>query len=133
MKVLDKWGHGLFGAGQTKWHDRRIWPFVVFGIGISTAGAVPIQTIGYLFIDVLHYSAKQAALVLGASVSAVHNLRERGRLAGVHLRAKKVGSAKGPWWFFAKEAVHALQADGEYMRHAERGKRAQRARFSFQL
>jgi len=45
---------------RLKWHDRRIWPFVVFGIGISTAGAVPIQTIGYLFIDMLHYSAKQA-------------------------------------------------------------------------
>ena len=47
-------------AASLKWHDRRIWPFIVFGVGISTAGAVPIQTIGYLFIDVLHYSAKQA-------------------------------------------------------------------------
>jgi len=36
------------------WHDRRIWPFIVFGLGISTAGAVPIQTVGYLFIDELH-------------------------------------------------------------------------------
>jgi MFS family permease len=36
------------------WHDRRIWPFIVFGFGISTAGAVPIQTVGYLFIDELH-------------------------------------------------------------------------------
>ncbi|MBV9991678.1 MAG: MFS transporter [Alphaproteobacteria bacterium] len=43
-----------------KWHDRRIWPFIVFGVGISTAGAVPIQTIGYLFIDVLHYTPKEA-------------------------------------------------------------------------
>ncbi|HWA92930.1 MAG TPA: MFS transporter [Rhizomicrobium sp.] len=56
-----------------KWHDRRIWPFIVFGIGISTAGAVPIQTIGYLFIDVLHYSAKEAPQYtsIGLMASAV--------------------------------------------------------------
>jgi len=55
---------------RLKWHDRRIWPFIVFGIGISTAGAVPIQTIGYLFIDVLHYSAKQAPQYTGIGMMA---------------------------------------------------------------
>lgn len=63
-------------AGQKrrlKWHDRRIWPFIVFGVGISTAGAVPIQTIGYLFIDVLHYSPKEAPQYtsMGLMASAV--------------------------------------------------------------
>lgn len=53
-----------------KWHDRRIWPFIVFGVGISTAGAVPIQTIGYLFIDVLHYSPKQAPQYTGIGLVA---------------------------------------------------------------
>ena len=53
-----------------KWHDRRIWPFIVFGIGISTAGAVPIQTIGYLFIDVLHYSPKEAPQYTGIGLVA---------------------------------------------------------------
>jgi MFS family permease len=43
-----------------KWHDKRIWPFIVFGLGISTAGAVPIQTVGYLFIDVLHLKLADA-------------------------------------------------------------------------
>lgn len=53
-----------------KWHDRRIWPFIVFGIGISTAGAVPIQTIGYLFIDVLHYSPREAPQYTGIGLVA---------------------------------------------------------------
>lgn len=39
---------------RLKWYDTRIWPFVVFGIGVSTAGAIPIPLAGYLFIDVLH-------------------------------------------------------------------------------
>jgi MFS family permease len=53
-----------------KWHDRRIWPFIVFGVGISTAGAVPIQTVGYLFIDVLHYSSKEAPQYTGIGLVA---------------------------------------------------------------
>lgn len=53
-----------------KWHDKRIWPFIVFGTGISTAGAVPIQTIGYLFIDVLHYSPKEAPQYTGIGLVA---------------------------------------------------------------
>jgi len=57
-------------AAALKWHDRRIWPFIVFGIGISTAGAVPIQTIGYLFIDVLHYSPKEAPQYTGIGLVA---------------------------------------------------------------
>jgi len=60
-------------AGQRralKWHDRRIWPFIVFGVGISTAGAVPIQTIGYLFIDALHFSPKVAPQYTGIGLVA---------------------------------------------------------------
>lgn len=60
-------------AGQRKplkWHDKRIWPFIVFGVGISTAGAVPIQTIGYLFIDVLHYSPAIAPQYTGIGLVA---------------------------------------------------------------
>ncbi|MBV8976659.1 MAG: MFS transporter [Alphaproteobacteria bacterium] len=53
-----------------KWHDRRIWPFIVFGVGISTAGAVPIQTIGYLFIDALHFSQKAAPQYTAVALSA---------------------------------------------------------------
>jgi MFS family permease len=58
------------GKRALKWHDRRIWPFIVFGVGISTAGAIPIQTIGYLFIDVLHYTPKQAPQYTGIGLVA---------------------------------------------------------------
>lgn len=53
-----------------RWHDRRIWPFVIFGLGISTAGAVPIQTVGYLFIDVLHFSPAEAPQYTGIGLVA---------------------------------------------------------------
>jgi MFS family permease len=39
---------------RLKWSDPRVLPFVIFGTGISTAGAIPIPLLGYLFIDLLH-------------------------------------------------------------------------------
>lgn len=53
-----------------KWRDPRIWPFVVFGLGISTAGAIPIQTVGYLVIDVLHFSPAEAPQYTGIGLVA---------------------------------------------------------------
>lgn len=44
-----------------KWHDRRILPFVLFAIGLSTASTVPIQTMGFFFMDVLHVKPEAAA------------------------------------------------------------------------
>lgn len=37
-----------------RWYDRRVLPFVLYGTGIYTAGAIPLQTIGFFVIDVLH-------------------------------------------------------------------------------
>lgn len=54
-----------------KWHDARIWPFILYGTGIATAGAVPIQTVGYFFIDVLHYSPDQAPQYTGIGLVAM--------------------------------------------------------------
>ena len=56
--------------GTLKWHDRRIWPFVVFGTGISTAGSIPIQTVGYLFIDILHLKPAEAPQYIGIGLVA---------------------------------------------------------------
>lgn len=53
-----------------RWHDRRIWPFIVFGLGVNTAGAIPIQTVGYLFIDVLHFSPAVAPQYTGIGLVA---------------------------------------------------------------
>jgi MFS family permease len=44
-----------------KWHDRRILPFVIFAIGLSVANTVPIQTMGFFFIDVLKIKPEVAA------------------------------------------------------------------------
>jgi MFS family permease len=53
-----------------RWHDRRVWPFIVFGVGVSTVGAIPIQTVGYLFIDVLHFSPAVAPQYTGIGLVA---------------------------------------------------------------
>jgi MFS family permease len=45
---------------KLSWLDPRILPFVIFGTGISTAGAIPIPLAGYVFIDVLHLSTAEA-------------------------------------------------------------------------
>lgn len=44
-----------------KWHDRRVRPFVIFAVGLSTASTVPIQTMGFFFMDVLHVRPENAA------------------------------------------------------------------------
>ena len=54
-----------------KWHDTRIWPFILYGTGIATAGAVPIQTVGYFFIDVLHFAPHEAPQYTGIGLLAM--------------------------------------------------------------
>jgi MFS family permease len=44
-----------------KWYDPRILPFVIFAIGLSTANTVPIQTMGFFFIDILHIRPEVSA------------------------------------------------------------------------
>ncbi len=44
-----------------KWHDRRVLPFVIFAVGLSTASTVPIQTMGFFFMDVRHVRPENAA------------------------------------------------------------------------
>ena len=53
-----------------KWHDRRVLPFIIFGLGISTAGAIPVQTVGYLFIDMLHLKPADAPQYVGIGLMA---------------------------------------------------------------
>lgn len=36
-----------------KWHERRVFPFVGFGVVLSMTGSIPIQTVGFFFMDVL--------------------------------------------------------------------------------
>jgi len=48
-------------ASSLNWYDRRILPFVIFAIGLSVANTVPIQTMGFFFIDVLKIKPEVAA------------------------------------------------------------------------
>ncbi len=48
-------------AASLKWHDRRVLPFAIFAVGLSTASTVPIQTMGFFFMDVLHVPPEHAA------------------------------------------------------------------------
>jgi MFS family permease len=57
-------------AHTVHWHDARVWPFILFGLGVSTAGAIPIQTVGYLFIDVLHFKPSVAPQYIGKGLVA---------------------------------------------------------------
>ncbi|MDE2264800.1 MAG: MFS transporter, partial [Alphaproteobacteria bacterium] len=54
-----------------KWHDARVWPFILYGTGIATAAAVPIQTVGYFVIDVLHVSTAAAPKFTGIGLVAL--------------------------------------------------------------
>lgn len=42
-----------------RWYDKRILPFVMFTVGLSLVGTIPVQTMGFFFIDVLHVAAKE--------------------------------------------------------------------------
>lgn len=53
-----------------KWYDRRVLPFIIFGLGIGTAAAIPVQTVGYLFIDVLHLKPADAPQYIGIGLMA---------------------------------------------------------------
>lgn len=53
-----------------KWRDARVFPFLLFGLGLSTAGAIPIQTVGFFFMDVLELDASDTAQFVGIGLMA---------------------------------------------------------------
>jgi MFS family permease len=49
-------------SGTTlRWHQPRMLPFVVFGVLLSLIGSIPIQTVGFFFMTVLHQSKHSTA------------------------------------------------------------------------
>lgn len=58
------------------WYDRRILPFVVFTVGLSLIGTIPVQTMGFFFIDILHIPAKDSTqfTMVGQIASAMSAL-----------------------------------------------------------
>jgi len=59
-----------------RWYDRRILPFVMFTVGLSLIGTIPVQTMGFFFIDVLHIPAKDSTqfTMVGQIASAMSAL-----------------------------------------------------------
>ncbi|HEX4533802.1 MAG TPA: MFS transporter [Rhizomicrobium sp.] len=55
---------------RLKWHDKRMRPFLIFGFFLSVAGTVPIQTVAFFFMDVLHLKESAAAQYVGISLMA---------------------------------------------------------------
>ncbi|MBV9063215.1 MAG: MFS transporter [Alphaproteobacteria bacterium] len=48
-----------------RWHEKRMLPFAVFGIVLSMAVSIPIQTVGFFFMDVLKESSHATAQFTG--------------------------------------------------------------------
>jgi MFS family permease len=59
-----------------RWYDRRILPFVLFIVGLSFVGTIPVQTMGFFFIDVLHIAIKDSTqfTMVGQIASAMSAL-----------------------------------------------------------
>ena len=57
-------------APRLRWSDARVRPFILYGLGVSTAAAIPIQTVGYLFIDILHLNPAESPQYTGIGLVA---------------------------------------------------------------
>src|SRR5262249_24392559 len=55
---------------KLKWSDPRVLPFIIFGVMMGTAGAIPIQTIGFLLGDVLKMSVDMTTQLAGVGLMA---------------------------------------------------------------
>lgn len=55
---------------RVKLTDRRIRPFLAFGLGFGVINAIPIQTVGFYFIDRLGFSTDMAPQLVGVGLMA---------------------------------------------------------------
>ena len=53
---------------RLSWRDPRILPFMIFGVLLGTAGAFPIQTVAFFFMDVLNLDTDQAIQLSGVGL-----------------------------------------------------------------
>jgi len=68
--------HDRVFKSSLRWYDRRILPFVIFTVGLSLVGTIPVQTMGFFFIDVLHIPTKDSTqfTMVGQIASAMSAL-----------------------------------------------------------
>ncbi len=57
-------------SSRLSWRDRRILPFLIFGVLLGTAGSFPIQVIAYFFMDVLKLNTNDAIQLSGVGLMA---------------------------------------------------------------
>lgn len=55
---------------KLRWDDPRVLPFIIFGVAMGTAGAIPIQTIGFFIGDVLNKSVDDTTQMAGVGLMA---------------------------------------------------------------
>ncbi|MGN6514579.1 MAG: MFS transporter [Rhizomicrobium sp.] len=53
-----------------RWYEPRMFPFMAFGLVLSLIGAIPIQTAGFFFEDVLHLNAHMTAVYTSIGLMA---------------------------------------------------------------
>lgn len=53
-----------------RWYEPRMFPFMAFGLVLSLIGAIPIQTSGFFFQDVLHLDAHMTAVYTSIGLMA---------------------------------------------------------------
>ncbi len=68
--------HAREFRSSLRWYDRRILPFLLFTVGLSLVATIPIQTMGFFFIDVLHIPSKDSTqfIMIGQMASAMSAL-----------------------------------------------------------
>jgi MFS family permease len=55
---------------KMSWRDARVLPFVVFGLLLGTAGAIPVQIIGFFILDTLRATPGDAQQLTGVALMA---------------------------------------------------------------
>lgn len=55
-------------ASHLSWRDRRIVPFMIFGVLMGTAGSIPIQVLGFFLLDVLKLESTMAVQLTTAGL-----------------------------------------------------------------
>ena len=69
-------------------------------------------------------NTRQVAKMLGVTRQTVDRLRQRGRLSGYQKPRRKWDGVGNKWWFYKKNEIYDLLADGEYLRRRDRSRRA---------
>jgi hypothetical protein len=66
------------------------------------------------------FNTRQAARLLGITPSALHGLRQRGRISGYQKPRRKWDGGGKKWWFYKQDDIYNLLADSDYLSYHRR-------------